>query len=59
MQVRRVGRVALRLAGRVPNSRRHKAGESVVPNIWSSAHRLAWLTMARNRPVCPAIQLAM
>ncbi len=43
----------------VPNSRRHRAGESVVPNIWSSAHRLAWLTMAQNRSVCPAIQLAM
>ena len=42
-----------------PSWRRHSAGQSVVPNICSRAHRPAWLTMARNRVVCPAIQLAM
>ena len=35
------------------------SGRSVVPNIWSRAHSPAWLTIARNLPLCPAIQLAM
>ena len=32
---------------------------SVVPANWSSAHRLACVTIARKRSVCPATQLAM
>ena len=30
-----------------------------MPLNWSSAHRLAWVTIARNRSVCPATQFAM
>ena len=42
-----------------PNCGRQNIGWTVVPNIWSSAHSPAWLTIALKRSVCPAIQFAM
>src|SRR4029077_7986657 len=40
-------------------SRAQYQGASVVGPNWSSAHRLAWVTIALNRSVCPATQLPM
>ena len=56
--MKRCGELAASTSG-AANSGRKLAGASVVAIIWSIAHSDAWLTIARNRPVWPAIQLAM
>ena len=58
----RCGEFSSYISGSVSGSRncgRQNIGWSVVPNIWSSIHSPAWLTIALNRSVWPAIQFAM
>ena len=53
----RCGELAAAISGVISRPQYH--GASVVGPNWSSAHRLACVTMALNRSVCPATQLAM
>src|ERR671912_549630 len=53
----RLGELTAVISGVISRSQ-YQAASVVGPN-WSSDHRPAWLTIARNRSVWPAIQLAM